>query len=393
MRSRRPLVVGALLLALFCGCQTEPPLQWRLLPAAPWGSRYPRFAGSADSLCLTYLAPEGDSGCALYGCRLDGGTPSTPVRLAWGNRWLVNWADVPSVAIQRGTPTVAWLEHFGDARYAYGVRVREGVQTSEVTPSAWLHTDTSSSEHGFVSLVREAGGNLRAVWLDGRETVADGPTILCTAHLAPGGTPQHEALLDPRVCDCCPTSAVTCADGDLLVAYRDRSAEEVRDIAVTRLSGTTWSEPRIVNRDEWKIDGCPVNGPVLAASDSLVALAWFTMSGGVDPTVNVAFSSNCGETFGAPVRVDHHHAQGRVDLTWLPDGAALVIWVEAKDSVGTLWARRVYPGGADSSRSLSAISVDRTSGQPRVASFGGRTFVAWTEGTDSTRVRTAELRW
>jgi hypothetical protein len=179
----------------------------------------------------------------------------------------------------------------------------------------------------------------------------------------------------------------------VLVAYRDRSPEEVRDIAVTRLEGDRWSEPRSVYRDEWRLAGCPVNGPALAANDSLVAVAWFTMSGGVDPTVNVAFSADCGRRFGAPVRVDHHHPQGRVDVAWLAD-AAVVVWVESQDSVATLWARRVFPGGgADSALAVTAVSTDRSSGVPRVACVGGRILVAWTEASEVTRVRTAEIRF
>jgi len=106
---------------------------------------------------------------------------------------------------------------------------------------------------------------------------------LRTAQITASGIIEGETLLDPRVCDCCPTATVLCPDGSVLVAYRDRSEEEVRDIAVTRYKGGAWSTPRVVHRDEWKIAGCPVNGPALAVSDSLVALAWFTMAGGVDP--------------------------------------------------------------------------------------------------------------
>ena len=41
--------------------------------------------------------------------------------------------------------------------------------------------------------------------------------------------------LDDRVCECCSTSAAMTANGPVIV-YRDRSADEVRDIA-TKLLG------------------------------------------------------------------------------------------------------------------------------------------------------------
>jgi hypothetical protein len=177
-----------------------------------------------------------------------------------------------------------------------------------------------------------------------------------------------------------------------LAAYRDRSPEDVRDISVVRFAEGVWSAPRLVHRDEWKIAGCPVNGPALAVSDSLVALAWFTMSGGVDPTVNVVFSHNSGQSFRKPVRVDRHHAEGRVDLAWLADGHALVVWLESSDSASTLWARKVSPAAvADSAILVTTLEPGRSSGIPTVASSGGTTLVAWTEAGDTTFVRAARI--
>ena len=43
-----------------------------------------------------------------------------------------------------------------------------------------------------------------------------------------------ESVVDPRVCECCPTAAAETSDG-VIVAYRNRSAGEVRDIYVARL--------------------------------------------------------------------------------------------------------------------------------------------------------------
>lgn len=52
--------------------------------------------------------------------------------------------------------------------------------------------------------------------------------------------------------------------------------EEIRDISVIRLKDGKWSQPRWVAQDGWRINGCPVNGPAVAASDRHVAVAWFT---------------------------------------------------------------------------------------------------------------------
>lgn len=363
------------------------------LEVAP-GSLAPHLSVARDTLFLSWVQKGPDSAFGLWYSRWSGSSWDPGVLVAAGSRWFVNWADIPKLQVHAGGLTAVWLERLGTDRYAYGVKYthRRGGVTGLPT-SAWLHSDSSATEHGFVSLVPLEGGAVQAVWLDGRETATDGPMTLRTAQITEQGAVEDETLLDERVCDCCPTAAVRCPDGSLLVAYRDRSPDEVRDIAVTRLDGGIWSAPRPVHRDEWKIAGCPVNGPSLSASDSLVALAWFAMSGGVDPTVNVSFSGNSGRTFGAPVRVDKRHPEGRVDVAWLPEGSALVVWLEATDSTSSLWARRVSPGGgADTAILVTQLAPGRTSGVPTVASAGGRTVVAWTESGDTTVVRAREVR-
>ena len=111
-----------------------------------------------------------------------------------------------------------------------------------------------------------------------------------------------EMPIDLRVCECCPTSAAVTADGPI-VAYRNRSDDETRDIYVSRLENGAWTEPRAVHADGWKINACPVNGPMLSARGRDVAIAWFTARDD-QPRTFVAFSQDAGRTFGAPIRLD-----------------------------------------------------------------------------------------
>jgi len=155
-------------------------------------------------------------------------------------------------------------------------------------------------------------------------------------------------VIDDRVCECCPTAAALTSEGPI-VAFRDRSQDEIRDIAVSRLVDGRWSEPAAVHRDNWQINACPVNGPALGASGRDVAVAWFTVAEDLGH-VFVAFSSDAGRTFGAPVRVDDVSALGRVDVELLPDGAAIVSWIEVADKRSEFRIRRV--GSTDSDLSV-----------------------------------------
>jgi hypothetical protein len=147
-----------------------------------------------------------------------------------------------------------------------------------------------------------------------------------------------------------------------------------------------------VHRDKWKIAACPVNGPALSANGRDVAIAWFTGVGD-EGHVHAAFSSNSGETFGAPIRIDGVGAVGRVDVELLADGSAAVTWIEFADQRSQFRIRRVDRGGAKSSSSIvSGIPAGRASGYPRLARRGNELLFAWTDPGETSQVRTAVAR-
>src|SRR5262249_16294506 len=138
-----------------------------------------------------------------------------------------------------------------------------------------------------------------------------GKTSLRTAILDPSGSVSGETVLDPRVCDCCPTTAVTTTSG-VLVAYRDPSHPAIPAISLVRLVGGRWTGPYPLHRDGWKIVGCPVSGPALDADGDHVVAAWYSAAQNKD-RVFAAFSDDGGKTFSAPRRVDLGNPLGRVD--------------------------------------------------------------------------------
>jgi hypothetical protein len=297
-----------------------------------------------------------------------------------GGKLAINSANSPSIAA--GLPSVIfaqWIER----KEQHGSRVR--IARSNDGGATWLdpqtpHTDMQS-EFGFVSILPTADDALLAVWLDGRKLEGGeeghGEMELHAASLARDGTLANEAVIDPRVCDCCQTSMVL-ADGGPVVAYRGRSESEIRDIFITRLTPTGWTPPKALHTDGWQIHGCPVNGPRLAASGANVAAVWFTAAH-QSPRVNVAFSHDSGATFSKPVRIDEGHPAGHVDAGMLGDGSALVTWIESEGSQATIEARRVLPSGAlDPVFHLGRSSSVTAIGYPRLAVSNDNVAVAWT---------------
>jgi hypothetical protein len=202
------------------------------------------------------------------------------------------------------------------------------------------------------------------------------------------GKQLKESVVDARVCECCPTAAAETADG-VIVAYRNRSPGEVRDIYVTRLASGRWTPPVAVHRDGWVIKACPINGPAISAHGRDVAVAWFTGKGGTGHAY-VAFSHDSGSTFGSPVRLDDVTSLGRVGVELLSDGSAVGTWVEfaSENKPSTFMVRRVDAKGQRG----SAVRIADSGGTryPRVALSGNELLFAWTEAGDRpSRVRTA----
>jgi hypothetical protein len=323
-----------------------------------------------------------------------------PRVVASGSNWFVNWADVPSVQrLDDGTLVGHWLQKSGTGTYAYDVRLAKSSDDGKTWgPSFLPHTDSTQTEHGFASMFQMPGAGLGLVWLDGRamSTVAHGShgggdMSLRFGAFGKDGKQIAETPLDLRVCECCPTAVAVTADGPI-VAYRDRSDGEIRDIYVARLENGKWTEGRPAHSDNWKINACPVNGPSLSARGRDVALAWFAAKDD-QPKSFAAFSKDAGRTFGTPVRVDDVASLGRVDVELLPDGSAAVAYIEFANQRADFRIRRVTADGAKSAPvTVSDVAGNRSSGYPRVALAGNELVFAWVDRTKGSQVRTAVAR-
>ncbi len=309
----------------------------------------------------------------------------------------VNWADFPSVIRLPDSSLVThWLQRTGPDTYAYGVRLSRSIDdgatwSAAVTP----HTDGTQTEHGFVSLFAgQVPGSVRAVWLDGRNYAdpAAEPAFMTLRHaeVAADGTLSAEQVLDARTCDCCQTTAARIADG-IIVAYRGRTLDEIRDIRVVRSEGKGWTEPVTVHADGWVIPSCPVNGPAIAATGNLVAVAWFTAASD-SPRVMLAFSEDGGESFEAPIQVagsgEIGRSLGRVGLALTLDGVALVSWLHEREGIGALMLAALDRDGSRSvTNFVPQLDGGRATGFPRMALRGDEVLFAWTEPGDPARIR------
>jgi hypothetical protein len=313
-------------------------------------------------------------------------------------RWFVNWADFPSlVVLDNGDWVAHWLQKSGDSTYAYEIRVvrsrdRGRSWSAPVVP----HTDGTETEHGFVSLLPDGGDRVRLVWLDGRETAvsaghdahaghgdhgAHGSMTLRSAVLDRRGRLSAETRLDADTCSCCQTDAVRHGER-ALVAYRDHGEGDLRNMHWLELVDGRWSADRVLHDDGWRIAGCPVNGPALAAGIGPVLAVWPTMQG---ERMVVRMAIEGAQGFGPAVDLEGDSGTvGRVDAAPWGDGF-LVAWMGVGSVAGESALRLARVDATpkvQESRVLATLPPGRSSGVPRLAALGRVALAAWVEAAD-----------
>jgi hypothetical protein len=363
------------------------------------------FVSDSNKVYLSWIAFQDDTTDILMFATLDEDHWSRPRKIASGTDWFVNWADFPAL-VATGEKEEFLSAHFLQKRtsavYDYDIRVIQSQDGGEHWGEAFvLHRDSVAAEHGFVTLLPLGGSHVFATWLDGRNTKQtnmtanghghSGPMTLRSAVFDAVGHVSDEAELDPMVCDCCQTDAAV-IPGGIAVVYRDRSPTEIRDISIVRKVMGTWTPPRPVWQDGWKIAGCPVNGPALAANEEMLAVAWFTMADSL-PQVKVAFSNDHGETFMPPVRVDAGSPLGRVDIVMVSDTEAMVCWMEQSSDDAQILTTHVGPKGKSGKDIvIGRTAASRQSGFPVMEKCQDKIIFTWTEVcAEGTQVWTAAL--
>jgi hypothetical protein len=383
------LIFFAAVMALACSAKHDTEMQVISLSASA-GAEPCLFSTNDGATYLSWIEKHGKKS-ELKFSKLDGSSWSTPALIDSGSTWFVNWADYPMIAAKGNQLIAHYLDKSADDTFAYDVKITFSFDAGATwSKAAILHDDGKQVEHGFVSLL-PYGEHFFVAWLDGRNTAADdshgehhGQMSLRAAVVNSNGEKIEEWELDNRTCDCCQTSAALTFNGPVVV-YRDRSEDEIRDISIVRFVNGAWTQPKPVHNDNWKISGCPVNGPRVVADADRVVVAWFSMPDD-NPQVNVIFSENGGETFGTPVRVDDGHAIGRVDLAMLDDEGVFVIWMEGKKIMGA----KVTTRGKQSAVEIAPSSGERSSGFPQVTRAGKQLVFAWTDDKEKV-VKTAVI--
>jgi hypothetical protein len=410
--------IGVLLLGvLLFGCEGKDQVKSQECSQLRTGSHLPRLTTISNGVGISYVS-SGKQGDTLFYTHAHKPLELSSPPFAMGTDWFINWADFPSVVYfsdQAGEKAIFahWLQYSGEGTYDYNIMNYNG-WPGDFSQIDKLHQDTVSAEHGFLSSAALPGGGLQVTWLDGRYTkVQEGAAAGAGevegqeedhGHGHGGGamtlrtktlTDSTSVELDHRVCDCCNTATVATKELTM-VAYRDRSEHEIRDIGyVIKPTGGEWSTPKLVHADNWEISGCPVNGPALAANDAgNIAAIWYTAPA---DRAQIKFSryDSANATFSPPLLLDDNTPLGRVDLQLADDGTAYATALTTKegtdDAFLTLWT--ISPTGEVSREDLVTTSAARSAGFPKIALFQDKLFWARTVLGEEKGQQYVEVCW
>jgi BNR repeat-like domain len=253
-----------------------------------------------------------------------------------------------------------------------------------------IHSDRTDGEHSFGSLAPQDDSHAAIVWLDSRDYEAKHTYRLMSAVISSSGTVSNEITVDDDVCTCCPTALIHTPQG-LLAAYRNHTSDEIRDIYTVRAVSGKWQNGQSLHNDNWHINGCPVNGPSLAASNQNVAAAWFT---GIEEraSVQVALSSDNGVTFTKSATLDsvgeNKSVLGKVAVAALDSGDVVVSWIRRQGERAQIVLGRVAKNGNILSSQVIAEGSSDSLGYPRMQNSGSDVLVSWGGTKEAGKVST-----
>lgn len=372
--------------------------EWAL--PTPNGAAQPDLAIGPDGrLLLSWVRKLGDRNALQYAAYMGDDTwESAPKTIAVGRTLTANWANTPHVAMTAdGALWAHWLQTPADAASPHASDVMltrspdNGVHWS---PPVAVNDDKTGTEHGFVSLWPATQDAVGIAWLDGRKTAGAthghggggshdegahaGEMTVRAARFDGALARSEDTEIDASTCDCCGTDVAMTNAGPLLV-YRDRTAEEIRDIVAVRRQSEGWTKPVPVHADGWKMTACPLNGPSAAAVGGNVAVAWYTAPDD-KPSLRLVRSHDGGRTFGPSQDLDTGAAlQGRVDLA-LDADATWLVWLREDAKGQTVQVARIPAKGEMQQLEVAHLAGrGRGTGFPKIAVRRGVAFVVWTD--------------
>jgi len=218
-----------------------------------------------------------------------------------------------------------------------------------------IHRDTTPGKgHSFSDVTRLPNGELGFVWLDDKLGKFEGRSVKFAQTLAKGGF-SEEVVVDSNACQCCRTVVFIDNVGQIHLTYRDLSTDGTRDMShvVSTDGGRTFSAPKLVHNDLWKINACPHTGPSMTQVGKDIFVTWFSgTSAHHEAGIRIAKLGQ-EKLYSSELSVRAKHPQSAAYL-----GNLVVVWDESMEKNDQYFSkialRNLYKNGTEKTTYITA---------------------------------------
>jgi len=253
---------------------------------------------------------------------------------------------------------------------------------------------TDDSFSGYPSLGVAPNGDVYAVWIDtrDRESGDEEDYAVYLARSTDGGANfGKNSRVAIRICPCCRPTLAFGPGGEVLVIWRHIYPGPIHDmtVAVSRDNGQTFTAPRRIAEDNWKIDGCPDSGPAVARSGKRIYVAWLTEARPEISGVRLSWTDDGGATWAPAVMGSQKILDANYPAFSVGDDGRAVLVFQGRDpqakagwSPFGVYAVEISPDGK-LGIPAAVPGISSSAQRPTVAAgTGGRLYVAWTGAAD-----------
>lgn len=196
------------------------------------------------------------------------------------------------------------------------------------TKAVNLVKDPSSIDQRYFDIDLLPNGEAAIIWLDSRtNTEKEGSTLYYAATIGKSGF-QNEKPIAETTCQCCRTDLFITKKGRINAAFRDIINDEIRDMVLTYSNdnGKTFSQPKRISPDNWKINGCPHTGPTMTENENGLHFAWYTSGGATG--VYYCNSSDYGKNFSKRNIISDKPSARHPQIASVNNKDVLIVWDE-----------------------------------------------------------------
>jgi hypothetical protein len=245
--------------------------------------------------------------------------------------------------------------------------------------------DNTASQR-FAALAVSPNGDLFATWLDKRGVVAaakKGKTYpgaaLAYAWSKDGGahfTPSRIAL--DNTCECCRIGVGFNGPDQPVVVFRNVFGGTVRDHALLSFKDANTPGPmHRVAVDNWRLNGCPHQGPSLAISSAGAYHVVWSTQGDARKGLFYARSTDKGAHFSAPMTLGNpDHERSRPYVGAVP-GTVWIVWKEFDGENSVVNGRVSHDDGARWSPVRTVARTEDASDHPMLVHDGHKIYLSW----------------